>query len=502
MRLRLLDWRFPAVLFAGSLMPVAFAPLRVFPIAVLALATLFWAWRSAGCGRAAWYGFVFGFGMFAVGVSWVYVSLHTYGNMPLPLATVTVLIFVAVLAVFPAVAGAAYGWFAQRRTGWAAVVFGAAVWVLMEWMRGWVLSGFPWLSLGYSQTNSVLFGWAPVLGVYGLSLAVALSAAIVADMLIAPRRAILGATAMLLIWGGGWGAGAIHWVEPSGEPVDVALVQGNIALDTKWTPGQAQAIVDFYRTESERHRDRDVVVWPESAVPMYIDELSDGFWRALDEHPADFIFGGLERRGSPAGERYYNTVVSTGVVSTGAEANLYRKRHLVPFGEYLPFRNLLSWLLEYLHIPMSDFSAWDAEQDPIVAAGLRVGVSVCYEDAFVDEILKSVPDASLLVNVSEDAWFGDSLAPHQRVQMAQMRAREVGRPMLKAANTGVSVSIDHNGAIVVASPQFQRWVLTDRVQPMRGSTLFTTWGNALVVTLVGLLMAVAVGVRRLCRNTR
>ncbi|MDH3375684.1 MAG: apolipoprotein N-acyltransferase [Gammaproteobacteria bacterium] len=502
MRIRSLDWRLLVVFCAGSLMPVAFAPLSVFPIAVLALATLFWAWSSAGCGRAAWYGFAFGCGMFAVGVSWVYVSLHNYGNMPLPLAAFTVLIFIVLLALFPAAAGVAYGWFGQRRAGWATIVFGAAVWVLMEWMRGWVLSGFPWLSLGYSQTNSVLFGWAPVLGVYGVSLAVALSAAIATDALIAPRRAILGATVILMIWGGGWGVTLIRWVEPNGEPVGVALLQGNIGLDTKWTPSQARAIVNYYRTESEQHRDRDLVVWPESAVPMYIDKLSDGFWDALDEHPADFIFGALERRETPAGERYYNTVVSTGVGSTGVEANLYRKRHLVPFGEYLPFRNLLSWFLEYLHIPMSDFSAWDAKQEPIVAAGLRVGVSVCYEDAFVEEILKSVPDASLLVNVSEDAWFGDSLAPHQRVQMAQMRAREVGRPMLRAANTGVSVSIDHNGAIVVESPQFQRWVLTDRVQPMRGSTLFATWGNALILTLLGLMLALSIGARRLhpCRR--
>ena len=488
-------------LLVGASTPLAFAPVGWSVVSIISLVVLFWLWESDTPRRAAQIGFCHGFGMFSVGVSWVFVSLHTYGNMPAPMAGSVVLVFVVILAVFPAMVGYLYRWFGRSRDDSAALVFGAALWVLMEWIRGWILTGFPWLSLGYSQTQSPLLGVAPLMGVYGVSLAVAFSAVCVLRIWRTSNRGrIAAALALATVWMIAWGLGRIVWVEPHGEPVRVALVQGNVGLNDKWAPGRAVAIRDLYISQSAKHRDRDLIVWPESAIPLYIDELSIEFWGSLREHPADFLFGVLERHTESGRLRYYNSVVGL-----GATTGVYRKRHLVPFGEYLPLKSVLSWLLEYLRIPMSDFSAWTDDQSPLIVAGHPVGVTVCYEDGFVEEVLEAMPSASILVNVSEDAWFGDSLAPHQRVQMAQMRAREVARPMLRSANTGVSAVIDHLGRVVAQSPQFEPWVLTGSVQPMMGSTPFAAFGNLPLLILLGLLTVVTIAIgpaRRFLRRGR
>ncbi len=203
----------------------------------------------------------------------------------------------------------------------------------------------------------------------------------------------------------------------------------------------------------------------------------------------DFLIGTVER--ARAGRAYYNSVVEI-----GSHPGVYRKQHLVPFGEYLPLKPLFGWLLDYLQIPMSDFSAGGARQKPLQAAGERLGVSICYEDAFGEEVIRALPQATLLVNVSEDAWFGDSLAPHQRIQMARMRALETGRPMLRAANTGPSALIDDRGVVLASSPEFQPFVLRGEVQPMHGVTPYGRFGNRPVVLLVGAITLIGAIVRR------
>jgi len=475
-------------LAAGALTVLAFAPFALFPLALLAPAALFLSWTVAGVRRAAWRGFLYGVGLFGAGVSWVYVSLHTYGNMPAPLAVGAVILFVAGMALYPALVGALQARFARLATGTRLALATPALWTLVEWVRGWFLTGFPWLNLGYSQTDTPLAGFAPWVGVYGVSLAAAMSAGLIAAAVLEPkRRWKRHAPLLVLLWCLGWFAGQVSWAQPAGAPVKVALVQAAVPLAIKWRPEYRSAIVDTYVRLSESAPRADLYVWPEAAVPGYFDQVAPHLLPRLDriaqERNADFLLGTIER--DVAARTYYNSVYAL-----GGTQGVYRKRHLVPFGEYLPLPAVLGWLIDYLHIPMSNFSPGDGAGSVVQAAGQPIGVSVCYEDAFGEEIIRSLPDATLLVNVSEDAWFGDSLAPHQRLQMARMRAIESARPMARAANTGPSAIIDHRGAVLARSPQFTRQVLTGEVLPMSGSTAYARYGNAVIVVLLVAIVAV------------
>lgn len=493
-------WRFDAgrgdaaALFAGCLTPLAFSPFELYPLAAIAPALLFVVWRQSSSGRAAWRGFLYGFGLFGVGVSWVYVSLKDFGHMPAPLAGLAVGLFVAGLSLYPALLGWVQSRFRHLAAGGYFVIALPAAWVLIEWLRGWLLTGFPWLNLGYSQSSSALAGYAPVLGVYGMSLAVAVSAGLIAILWY--DRAWLWRSPALLaaLWLGGWALGHIEWAQPAGQPLRVALVQGNVALAQKWHPAYRQAIVDRYVQLSERAGDVDLIVWPEAALPGHLAQFDPGLWSRLEQlaraQGAELVLGVVEY--DAARSRYYNSVVRV-----GATAVWYRKRHLVPFGEFLPLPILFRGLIEQLKIPMSDFSQGPATQSRFEAAGRTLGISVCYEDAFGEEMIAWLPQASVLVNVSEDAWFGNSLAPHQRVQMAQLRALETGRPMVRAANTGPSVAIDHTGRIVSRSPQFEPHVLVAAVQPMQGTTWYVRAGNAPIVGIaIGLLLLAVLVARR------
>jgi apolipoprotein N-acyltransferase len=491
-------WADAAACVAGSLLPLAFSPFDLFPLAVLAPAVLFLLWREVAPGRAAWRGFLFGLGMFGVGVSWVYVSLHHYGNMPVPLAGFAVFLFVAGLSLYPALLGWLQARFFPQSGAWHAVIVLPALWVLFEWMRGWFLTGFPWLHLGYSQVASPLAGYSAWLGVYGVSFFCALSAGLLAAGLHAPVKFLRQFLPLLvMVWVAGWFAGRFEWVRPMNSPLQVTLIQGNVPLDSKWQSDSRRAIVERYSLLTAEAPWSDLIVWPESAIPATLDEIDPDLIASLRRMSrnasVDFLIGVVER---DRDGHYYNSVLGI-----GPSPGIYRKQHLVPFGEYPPLDPLFRWMMRSLQIPMSDFSAGAPDQPPLSAAGQKIGVSVCYEDAFGEEVIRALPQASLLVNVSEDAWFGDSLAPHQRLQMARMRALETGRPMLRAANTGPSVAIDHHGRVLVSSPQFRTYSLTATVQPMQGETPYVRWGNRPVVLALFLVLALAVLAPRLHKRT-
>jgi apolipoprotein N-acyltransferase len=487
-------------LLAGSAMPLAFAPFKLWPLAVLMPALLYAMWLQGSGKRAAWRGFLFGSGMYGIGTSWVYVSLHNYGNMPVLLAGFVVALFTAALAAFPALAGWLQAKLRHAGAGVHLLLVIPALWVICEWLHGWVLTGFPWLDLGYTQVSGPLAGYGPWLGVYGVSWAVALTAAL---LVYALRERGHGRTialvAVLAVWVGGWSAGLVPWAQPAGAPLRVALVQGDVPIGMKWRPEYRSTVLQRYLALSTQADDAALIVWPEAALPTYLDEIDPVYLaelrRRAREHGSDFLIGVVER--DLRRDAVYNSVISI-----GSSPGIYRKRHLVPLGEYLPFKSILSWLLNYLQIPMSDFSRGAARQPAIHAAGHAIGVSVCYEDAFGAEVIRELPQASLLVNVSEDAWFGDSLAPHQRLQMARMRAIESARPMLRAANTGLSAIIDAHGRLLAVSPQFRPFVLIGEAQPMQGATPFVRYGNWTVITgaLLILVIATAIGRRAYTRQ--
>jgi apolipoprotein N-acyltransferase len=469
---------------AGAMTVMAFAPFGIAPLAVLSLALLFHLWRAApNAARGAWTGYAFGLGLMGFGVSWIRISIAQFGGVNIVLAVTATVLFVLAMALFFALAG----WLATRvgyRRGNPWLLLGLpAIWVLVEWLRGWLLTGFPWLSLGYGQIDWPLAGYAPLGGIYAVSLAVALSAAL---LNLWQRPAAVAALAVL--WGTGFALQQVDWVEPSGAPVRVSLVQGNIPQEKKWLPSMRRPTLDLYLDMTAGVPDSTLVIWPETAVPAFVSEVEDSLLaplhQALGPQGRDLLLGIAD--GDPRGA-YFNAMVSVG--SSGRAH--YHKRHLVPFGEYLPLDAWTRPVLDFLEIPMSDFTPGDGDSPVIRLAGHPAAINICYEDAYGSEILRGLPDAAFLVNASNDAWFGDSLAPHQHLEIARMRALETGRYLLRATNTGISAIIDERGGLRGTAPQFEQAVLSGEFVPLRGRTPFVAWGNAGTLVPASLMLLLA-----------
>lgn len=482
-------------LLSGALLPLAFSPVSLYPLAVLAPALLFLLWREVSPRRALWRGWLFGVGVNGVGVSWVYVAIHDFGHTGLPLALFLTGLFVAFLALYPAVLGYLATRFLRAPDGVRLAVLLPAAWTLIEWFRGWFLTGFPWLNLGYSQIAAPLRGLAPVVGVYGVSLAVAASAGLLAWLAVAGRRARLAALVLLaIIWIGGGLLTRIDWTEPDGAPFRVALVQGNVPQDTKWRPELERYTLDLYARLTREHWDAHLILWPEAAITAWYHEVAGDYLPALRAearaHGADIVLGipVLDR----ANHRYYNSLLSL-----SDSPGFYHKRHLVPFGDYLPLEDQLRGLIRFFDLPMSGFSSGPAQQPLLEAAGQKLAATVCYEDAFGEELIGDLPEATLIVNATNNAWYGDSFAPRQALQMSRMRALETGRYLLRATTNGVSVVIDPHGSIRARSPQFQTYVLTGDAQAYRGATPYVRAGNLPVLVLIfGALLSGAIWGRR------
>jgi apolipoprotein N-acyltransferase len=476
-----------ASLFAGMLAVGGFAPLGLWPLPFLSLAVLFALLQRSASTRAGFVvGFTWGLGFFIAGVSWVFVSLSVYGGLAPWLAALATFLFCAFLALFPALAGALQArWPVPPTLRLLALM--PLLWGATEWVRGWIFTGFPWLVTGYSQVPaSPLAGYAPVVGVYGVSFVLALGAALLAlcaDRRRSPAVRAAGATAVAALAAGGLVLREIEWTTPAGAPTTVELLQGNIPQDLKWRPEASRATLDTYIQMASSSAAK-LIVLPETALPMFESQLPETFRRALTS--IGRINGGDVLAGIPTGTlggAYYNSVISFG----SAPGQRYHKVHLVPFGEYIPLKTVWGWVIEVLHIPLSDFARGSRDQRPLAVGGQRVAVNVCYEDAFGEEIIRQLPEASVLVNVSNLAWFGDSFAPWQHAQISQMRALETGRMMLRATNTGVTAIIDPRGRVQASLPLFQEGSLAGTIQGYAGSTPYVRWGNAPVLALWGLL---------------
>lgn len=480
-------------LLAGALAVAGFAPFNFWPVPVLSLAVLFALLARTASVRAGFLiGLVWGLGFFITGVSWVYVSLSVYGNMPAWLAALATFLFCALLALFPAIVGALQA-YPKGHQRWrisptlrllALIPLG---WGVTEWVRSWLFTGFPWLVIGYSQVpNSPLAGYAPLLGVYGVSFVLALIAALLAwsvTMRGPMARRVWAMAAIVALGVGGQAMRGVDWTTPDGAPTSVALLQGNVPQEMKWQPEKATATLDSYARMAAASP-AQLIVLPETALPLFESNLPS-FYRAglasLGQQNGGDVLTGLPT-GSLNGA-YYNSVVSLG----SAPSQRYHKVHLVPFGEYIPLKAVWGWVIQVLHIPLSDFSRGEVRQAPLAIGGQRVAANICYEDAFGEEIIRQLPAASVLVNVSNMAWFGDSFAPWQHAQMSQMRALETGRMMLRATNTGVTAIIDAKGHVLASLPPFITGSLSGKIQGYVGSTPYVRWGNAPVLALWGVL---------------
>ncbi|WP_413816409.1 apolipoprotein N-acyltransferase [Pigmentiphaga sp.] len=493
-------------------------------------------WRAATLRRAIWTGAAFGAGTFAVGISWIYVSLHVYAYMAAPLAALGVGLLAAYLALYPALATGVAWWLSQRPSADGAsprlasalvcVLAMAAAWTGAEWLRGVLFTGFPWLNIGYAHVDGPLRGWASLLGVYGTAFAAALTASGLAWTIAAlcrrdasQRRATLRAgwpagVAALAMLALGLAAAQWLWVRPYGSPLTVRLVQANIPLSDKFDPAQIWHGMDLHRDLAERPRGDGrpiaLTVLPETAVPVFQDQLSAAAWKewvdSAATHGGTFALGVAMRDIRADRDYYYNSVITLDgntapdrLVSGHVERR-YDKRHLVPFGEFVPpgFR----WFVDEMVMPLGDFDRGAARQKPFDIGGQYIAMNICYEDVFGEELLPAVrggtsdPGGTILANVSNLAWFGNSLALPQHLQMSRMRVRETGRPMLRATNTGMTAAIDAQARVIGKLAPHTAAALDVTVQGTTGLTPYARTGNAPVLVLVATILAVLAGLRR------
>ena len=482
---------------------LAFAPFEMPLVNVAALSGLFLLWSSADTPRAAaWIGFFFGVGLFGVGTSWVYIALETFGAMPAPVAVLATAVFVTCSSLWTALAG----WTAVRLTpgqGVGRLLAAAAAYTLCEWLRSYLFTGFPWLAMGYAELPSSgglpFAGYAPTGGVFLVSMVVASSAAAIAGITTAvaeSRRrhvvAWLGSIAVLAA------AGALQsrmeWTRSEGAPVAISLLQGNISQAQKFDPSFRPRNREIYDQLVRSARGR-IVVMPESAYAEFADEIPGEVFARLASEASTrngIVLAGLfiaEPPLRPGGEeRIYNSVVGL----DASTPQLYRKRHLVPFGETIPFKPVAGWFInQVLQIPLADQTAGPLDQPPFNAAGQKVAVNICYEDAFGQELIAAARAANMLVNVTNDGWYGHSIAARQHNQIAAMRALETGRPMLRATNSGITSAIDHHGRVISELPWFERGILELNVEGRAGETPYLRFGDWPALILALLLLAVA-----------
>ena len=501
---------------AGGLMFLAFAPWNLTAIAVASLAVLFRAVLHASPRRALWRGWLFGVAGFGAGIGWIAESFQ-YRGISFGAAAALTGLLVCLLALYPA----AFGWVSARflRAGTpsigsvpapraaasraaAALWWMPGAWVLVEWLRGTLFSGFTWLQVGYAGLESPLAAWAPFGGSYAVGLAVAATAASFAMAGAARRRAVILALGVCVL---AWAGGAVldildthaAWTRPAGDPMRVLVVQGNVPQDEKWTEPVRRVTLERYAWLTARNPGADLVVWPETAIPYFAARVRP-FLRsagAAAEEGGYVLLAGLLSF-DPASGNPYNSVVRIASPESADRPGYYHKRHLVPFSERIPLAPVWAPVARGLGLPAESFARGAERQAPLMAGGHEIAVSICYESTFGAESARALGNAGLLVNVSNDAWFDGTAGPHQHLQMARMRALELGRWMVRATNTGTSAVVAPDARVVASIPSSATGVLEAEVPPLSGRTPYARWRDGPVLFLLALLLLTAWRVRR------
>ncbi|WP_180108807.1 MULTISPECIES: apolipoprotein N-acyltransferase [unclassified Acinetobacter] len=458
-------------LFSGAIFSLSLAPYHYWWLAILSPALLYACLSQRAPKQSFFIGLAYGFGLWFVGAFWLYTSIHVYGDTNSALSVLMIAIMAIVMGLFTAV----QSWLYRRFFPETPLTF-APLWVFFEWSKTWVFTGFPWLFAGYAFTERFLDGYAPLFGIFGVSFAVIVLACALVEIL---RKRIFWIVPSALVLLGAWGAGQVQFVQPKNEkPLSVSLIQGNIPQDLKWlTEYQAQTLMK-YASLSRTEWGRDVIVWPESSIPMFqtdIEPFLDAMKVQANKTGTAWVTGipywDLAESQQNQHPMYYNTIMATGDESSG----LYKKQRLVPFGEYIPLSGMLSWVLPALQNDpsMSGFSRGANNQKPLNVKGHDLGAAICYEVAYPNLTRRNASQSDYLVTISNDAWFTGTASPHQHLQMVQMRAKENGRWFIRATNTGITAFIDHNGHIVKQAPMDKDAVLRGDLPAMQGETLYT-----------------------------
>ncbi|MCK0153250.1 apolipoprotein N-acyltransferase [Alcanivorax sp. S6407] len=474
-------------LIAGLLFPLAFAPFDLWPALFASIAAGFFTLQQAGSAREALLrGWLYGMGMFGFGISWLHVSMHDYGFMPLWMAIPFTAIFAALMALFYGITFY-LGW----RLGRTALAF-TGCWLLLDWVRGWFLTGFPWLYAGYGLIDTPLAPLAPVGGVWLLTLAAVLLASTVIQLRQPGLQRWLATGLSALVLLGSAIAHTFTFTHPSGEMQPVALVQGNIPQDLKWQISMRERTREIYHDLTATIPDGYLVIWPESALTEFyqtIDDFVEQEGEALRARDGGFITGVPWRSRENGKVTYRNSIAAIPLIAEDGHERVYHKQKLVPFGEYVPMQSLIRGLIPFFDLPMSGFTPGDPAQDNLHTLGHTIAPFICYEILYPEQVATRSHGADALITISNDAWFGTSAGPLQHFQMARMRALETGRWLLRGTNNGVTAVIDDNGKVVDALPQFQRDVLLSQYQPRQGNTPFMVTGVWPWLLLALLLMA-------------
>jgi len=497
-------------LLAGLSMVLAFAPFEWRFIAWLAPAVFFWLnlepMSRAQRVKLAW---VFGIGLFAGGAHWIYFSIHYFGGANNFIAVLMVSLFVVLMGLFLMLFGWLASFFNNYSTALRLLIVFPAIWTLTEWFRGWFLTGFPWLLLGNTQIDNGLAHYAPIMGVLGVSWVVAVGAGALVLLVIGTKRErILAAVSAVVLVALGFGLSYIQWTKPVGERIFVSMLQGNIDQFTKWDPEfrneNIQAYMDLMDPDKYPNVETShLVIWPETALSDFFQQSTEDVMLPMQqwakEAKTDVLMGGFFYDKDK--EAVYNAVMAIGEghdveKSLETKVSVYAKKHLVPFSEYIPFLEQLRFLENIIKLPYDNVTPWQGG-DILKVANQPMAVSVCYEDAYSTQIIQGLPEATMLVNVSNDGWFTGSIEPQQHAEIARMRALETGRYMLRATNNGVTAVINSQGQVMSSLPQYTAGVLSDYAQPMQGATVYVRVGNWLIISMMSLLLITPLVLMRL-----
>jgi apolipoprotein N-acyltransferase len=470
---------------AGLLLPLSLAPFDFWWSGLVSVFLLLALLQGANLRQALLRWYLFGIGQFLLGASWVYVSINTHGGASVLLAAGLTGAFIAAISLVTLAQGYIYQRFFSHLQ-WFWVPAFAALWFFKEWSTTWLLwAGFPWALLGYGHIHSPFAGYAPVLGVLGVGFVVSLCAALLfaATTNLGDRRPVWLVGALGLP-GLGLLLGLLNFTQPISEPLKVSLVQGNVAQQTKWRRDMVEPIIRQYAGLTETEWGRDLVVWPEAALTLFVDSAGpvlDSLDARGDEHETALLLG-IPRRQEGS---YYNSALVT-----GAGEGSYIKRHLVPFGEYVPLENWLRGAIEFFDLPMSHNRPGPDDQPLLEVKNLKLALSICYEIAFPALVRQDAREAAVLATISNDTWFGRSLGPHQHMQMAQMRALENQRYLVRGTNNGITAVVNASGEITGQLPQFEAGVLRGMVVPLQGLTPYTRLGDWPLLVGLALLLTV------------
>jgi len=471
---RLLRHRRLIAALAGIGASFAFAPYGWHVLAWLAPAVLFLLWEYESPREAAGTGFWFGAALFGAGTWWIYTAIHDFGQAPAWLALFLVAALLAIKGSYYALLGYLAVRIAPDPAPARSLLLIPAGWTLMEWLRGWLFTGFPWLQLGYSQSDTPLAALATAGGIHLVTFAVAACAGVVVVLVRGSGSRTAALAVAVILWGGGWLLEGRAWTRPAGEPVTVALLQGAIPQDEKWLAENRAATLDRYRALNREALGARIIVWPESAIPVLA-------------HDAGIYLEAIRRESAAAGSDVMLGLLdfdlATGEIRNGlfsmsaAGDGWYYKRRLVPFGEFFPVPESVRRWMRLQSLPYYDMTPGGESQPPLRSGGQHLAATICYEDAYGADQLAALPGSTLLVNVTNNAWFGDSAAPHQQLQMARFRALEAGRTLVRATSNGITAVIGPDGAVLDRIPQFVPGILKSSVTPRTGLTPYARTGN-------------------------